>query len=91
MVLDEQGDPAAASAVPSAGSVNDEMDGLMSDWSWRPRRSDLAPPVYVYTPIECLLWELGHMVGLEMSAQQPWSFPAYRGPVARPSRIGVTR
>ena len=103
----------------------------MSDWSWRPRRSDLAPLVYVYSEAERAQWVrqaecnasairneacerslLGCVCcpgayddprrclacdddkggyRTTMPALQPWSFPAYRGPVARPPRIGVTR
>jgi hypothetical protein len=78
--------------MPGTGeSLFDPMDGLMSDWSWRPRRSDLAPPVYVYSWQETVRWDMHNVRGLHMPAQQPWSFPAYRGLPERPQRIGVTR
>jgi hypothetical protein len=75
--------------MPGAGGDPlDEMDSLMSDWSWRDQRAD---PGYVYTWQECVRWDMHHVRRMQMPAVRPWSFPAYRGPVARPPRIGVTR
>jgi hypothetical protein len=75
--------------MPGAGGDPlDEMDSLMSDWSWRDQRPD---PGYVYTAFERLMWQFEHEMGLQLPAVRPWSFLAYRGPVARPPRIGVTR
>lgn len=72
----------------ASGSIFDEMDELMADWSWRGRQTD---PGYVYTPAECERWRIHNLMGFQMPALRPWSFPAYRGPVAPPPRIGVTR
>lgn len=78
--------------MPGAtASVFDEMDGLMSDWSWRPRLRDVAPPTYQYNAGERMRWRVHNECGFPLGAQQPWSFPAYRGPAAKPARIGVTR
>lgn len=72
----------------ASGSIFDEMDELMADWSWRGRQTD---PGYVYTVEERLKWWIHNAMGFPMGAARPWSFPAYRGPVAPPPRIGVTR
>lgn len=67
----------------------DEMDELMSDWSWRQGQFD---PGYVYTEAERNWWLVYHLTGgPSFPAVRPWSFPAYIGPVAPPPRIGVTR
>lgn len=72
--------------MPGAGGDPlDEMDSLMSDWSWRDQRPD---PGYVYTEAERFRWWIHSCTGFPMPAVRPWSFPAYRGPVARPPRIG---
>lgn len=72
-------------------SVFDPMDGLMSDWSWRPRMRDLNPPTYQYNESERVRWWYYNAMGFPLGAQQPWSFPAYQGPAVKPVRIGVTR
>jgi hypothetical protein len=92
VVVDAHGEPVPVSKIPEAGSINDEMDGLMSDWSWRPRLRDLNPPVYVYSEAERDQYEfLSRFGSAPPPARQPWSFPAYRGLPERPQRIGVTR
>lgn len=71
--------------LPVTGSIFDEMDSLMSDWSWCDQRPD---PGYVYTEGERMRWHIWNAMGFQMPAVRPWSFPAYRGPIARPPRIG---
>lgn len=72
--------------MPGAGGDPlDEMDSLMSDWSWRDQRPD---PGYIYTWQEIVRWDMHHVRGLRMPAVRPWSFPAYRGTPTRPPRIG---
>lgn len=73
-------------ADTDAGSA-DLMAKLMGDWSWRPEMQ-LVDPGYAYTAEQRADWELFRDIGSSMPAVRPWMVSAYRGPEAKPKRIG---
>lgn len=86
--IEAEKEPAQSSADPNAD--------LFGDWCWKPDRYP-QDPGYVYVGDELETFQLLYheytrgpapILWIDGSYNHPWSFPAYKGPVAPPTRIG---